>query len=202
MKNSSLLLIECRQVYESIEHQIEKGALELADERKWIERAFGLAMKTWLDIEEMANNYQFLNRKEEVYFYKTLKPGFTGLIEYFTLLYKSIVFQPDDLIERDVYWIHEWKNCKESISLYMSGCLYYEQQQSNTDMHFLQQSNQQPLLFGLNISRLNFTATSYSHLLGGLIAMKRYEKYIQFKLNGNTEPLKNQSYFERHSVAN
>ena len=201
MKYSSLL-IGISQVYKSIEQQIDKGAMELTDERKWIERAFGLAMKTWLDIEEIASNYKFLNREEEVYFYKTLKPGFTGLIEYFTLLYKSVVFQPDDSMKSDAYWKHELKNCSETISIYESGCLYYEKKQSDTDIYFLQQNNQQPLLFGLNVNRINFTDTSYSYLRGRLIAMKRYKKYIQLKLYENIELLENQLFFETHSSAN
>ena len=48
MKNS-FLLAETRQIYKSIEQQIEKGPME-TDEGKWIERAFALTMKTWLEI--------------------------------------------------------------------------------------------------------------------------------------------------------
>lgn len=199
MKHSSLLT-EISQVYQSIEQQIERGALE-TDEQKWIERSFGLAMKTWLNIEKMAGNYRFLDREEEIYFYKTLKPGFTGLIEYFTLLYKSVVFRPDDSMEIDAYWKQELKNCRESVSIYRSGCKYYEQQQSNTDIHFLQQSNQQPLLFGLNVNRINFNS-SYSYLRGRLIAMEKYEKYIQFKLYESPGSLENQLFFESPSSAN
>lgn len=196
----STLLTACSQVYRSIEQQIEKGTSE-TDEGKWIERAFGLVMKTWLDIEEMANNHRFLNREEEIYFYKNLKPEFIGLIEYFTLLYKSVVFKPDDSMKRNAYWEHELKNCRELVLLYHSGCQYYEQELSNTDIYFLEQNNQHPLLFGLNVNRINFTDTSYSYLRGRLLAMKRYEKYIQFKLHENTgseTPL----FFEHNSSAN
>ncbi|THU41229.1 hypothetical protein FAM09_03700 [Niastella caeni] len=197
MKYSSLLT-ESSQVYKLIEQQIEKGTLE-TDEGKWIERAFGLVMKTWLNIEEMASNNHFLDREEEIYFYKNLKPEFIGLIEYFTLLYKSVVFQPDDSI---AYWKHELKNCRELLFIYHSGCQYYEQELSNTDIYFLEQNNQQPLLFGLNVSRNNFTDISYSYLRGRLIAMKRYEKYIQSKLNETTGSLENDLYLERQSSAN
>jgi hypothetical protein len=194
--------MEISQLYKSIEQQIEKSTLESTDELKWIERSFGMAMKTWVNIEETASNYQFLNRQEEIYFYKTLKPGFTGLLEYFTLLYKSAVFQPEDSTKRSAYWKHELMNCRESISTYTSGCLHYEQQQSETDIHFLQQNNQQPLLFGLNASRLNVTTTSYSHSRSRLIAMKRYEKYIEYKMDESTGSLTNQPFFESQSFFN
>lgn len=197
----SALITESSQVFKLIEQEIEEGALE-TDERKWIEQTFGLAMKTWLEIEEMTSNYGFLNREEEIYFYKNLKPGFTGLIEYFTLLYKSVVFQPDDPMKRAAYWKHELKNCMELVSIYRSACQYYEQQQCNTDIFFLKQNNQQPLLFGLNVSWTNFTDTSYSYLRGRLIAMEKYEKYIQLKLTENTGSLETQLLFESHPSAN
>jgi len=200
MKNSPLLT-ESSQVYKSIERQIEKGILE-TDEGKWIERSFGLAMKSWLEIEEMASNYRFLDREEEIYFYKNLKPDFIGLIEYFTLLYKSMMFQPEDSMKKSAYWKHELKNCRELVFIYNSACQYYEQQQSNTDIYFLKQHNQEPLLFGLNVSRINFSDASYSYLRGRLIAMKRYEKYIQVKLYENTGLMENQLFFERQSSAN
>lgn len=177
MKNSSLLA-ESKLVYQSIEQQIEKGASELADERKWIEWSFGLAMKTWIGIEKMATDHRFSDRDEEIDFYKTLKPGFTGLIEYLTLLYKSVVFQPDDPMEKGAYWKTELKNCWEAMSLYRSGCLYFEQQ-PDRDKYFLRQNNQQPLILGLNVSQFNFTSVSYSYLLGRVDAVKRYKKYLQ-----------------------
>ena len=200
MKYSSLLT-ESSQIYKSIEQQIENGTLE-TDEGKWIEQAFGLAMKTWLNVEEMASNFGFLNREEEIYFYKNLKPEFIGLIEYFTLLYKSVVFQPDESMKTGAYWKHELNNCRELVFIYHSGCQYYEQELSNTDIYFLEQNNQQPLLFGLNVNRIDFTDISYSYLRGRLIAMKRYEKYIQFKLYEGTGSLENQLFFERRSSAN
>jgi|GEM_PF-2356566 len=200
MKNSPLIT-ETRRVYKSIEQQIEKGSME-TDEGKWIERAFGLAMKTWLDIEVMVSNYRFLDQEEEIYFYKNLKPQFIGLIEYFTLLYKSVIFQPDDSMKTAAYWKHELNNCRELVSIYNTNCLFYEQKLSGTNIYYLEQNNQQPLLFGLNVSRINFTDASYSYLRGRLIAMKRYEKYILAKLYENTVLMENQLFFDCQSCAN
>ena len=76
MKYSSLIT-EISQVYKLIVQEIEKNPSE-ADEGKWIERSFGLVVKTWLNIEEMISNYRFVDREEEIYFYKNLKPEFIG----------------------------------------------------------------------------------------------------------------------------
>jgi len=200
MKYSSLLT-EIGQVHKLIVQEVEKSPVE-AEEGKWIERSFGLVMKTWLNIEEMISNYRFVDREEEVYFYKNLKPEFIGLIEYFTLLYKSVVFQPDDCMKMAAYWKHELKSCRELVGIYTSGCQYYEQNLSNLDIYFLEQNNPQPLVFGLNTSRVNFNDTSYSYLRGRLIAMKRYEAFIKEKLCENIDSMESPLFFDRHSSAN
>jgi hypothetical protein len=188
MKNSSLLQ-QCRLAYNKIHQEIQRHESEIPDEKKWIEWGFGATMQAWLNIEKITDGYQFMSQQEEVYFYKSQKPRFTGLIDYFTLLYKSLLFQPEDYTKREAYWRSELNTCIEFISKFKIACQNYEQQQPDTDIYFLQHTNQQPLLFGSNVSILNFNSTSYSCLLGRLIALKKYKKYIKEKIY-NEIPLK------------
>jgi hypothetical protein len=180
MKNS-FLLQQCRLIYKTMQQEIQDCKSQLADEEKWIERGFAITMKAWLSIEKITNDYRFMNQQEEVCFYKTEKPRFTGSIDYFILLYKSVLFQPDDYTNREEYWKSELKNCSELISRFKTTCLNYEQQQPDTAVHFLQHNNQQPLIFGINVTQ--FTSTSYGYLLGRLIAMKKYKKFMQEKIS-------------------
>ena len=150
----------------------------------------------------MVSDHRFWDQEEEIYFYKKLKPQFIGLIEYFTLLYKSVVFQPDDSMKTAQYWKHELENCRELVSIYNTNCRFYEQQLSGTDIYNLEQNNQQSLVFGLNVSRINFTDASYSYLRGRLIAMKRYEKYIQVKLYENMGLWESQLFFDHQPSVN
>ena len=185
MKNSCLLQ-QCRLIYETMLQEIQDCKSQLSDEAKWIERGFGITMQAWLNIEKITNDYLFINQQEEVCFYKTQKPRFTGLIDYFILLYKSVLFQPDDYSKREAYWRSELKNCNELIFRFKKACLNYEQQQPDADIYFLQQNNQQPLIFGINVSHFEFASTSYAYLLGRLIAMKKYKKFMQEKIRNYT----------------
>lgn len=187
MKNSSLLQ-QCRLTYKKIQQEIQSHESQSFDEMKLIEWGFGATMQAWLSIEKITDGYQFMNQQEEICFYKSQKPRFTGLIDYFTLLYKSVLFQPEDYTERESYWRSELNTCLEFISKFKIACLDYKQQQSDTDIYFLQHNNQQPLLFGSNVSIFNFNSASYSCLLGRLIALKKYKKYIQEKIY-NEKPL-------------
>ncbi|THU31523.1 hypothetical protein FAM09_28270 [Niastella caeni] len=181
MKNSSLLQ-QCLLTYKKIQQEIQIHESQLPDEIKWIEWGFGASMQAWLNIEKITAGYRFINQQEEVCFYKSQKTRFTGLIDYFAFLYKSVLFQPEDYMKRGEYWRIELNTCNEVISRVKLACLQYKQQQPDTDIYFLQHNNQQPLLFGSNVSIFNFNNTSYSCLLGRLIALKKYKKYIQEKI--------------------
>jgi hypothetical protein len=181
MKNS-ILLLQSRLMYESTRHKIQISQYQSPDDTKWIEWAFCLSMQTWLSIEKMANDYQFINKQEEVCFYKSHKPRFTGLIDYFTLLYKSILFQPEDDTKWEAYWGNELNTCIEVISKLKTAYLNYRHRQSDTDIYFLKHNNQQPLVFGGSVTVFEFNSTSYTCLLGRLIALKKYKKQIQDKI--------------------
>ena len=181
MKNSSLLQ-QCRLTYKRIQQEIQSHESQSPDEMKWIELGFGASMQAWLNIEKITNGYQFINQQEEVCFYKNQKPRFTGLIDYYTLLYKSVLFQPEDYTKRVEYWNNELNTSIAFISKVKKACLNYKQQQADTDTYFLKHNNQQPLLFGSNASVFDFNSTSFSCLLGRLVALKKYKKYIQEKI--------------------
>lgn len=181
MKNS-FLLQQCRLIFSTLQQEIQSRESQSPDEMKWIEWGFGAMMQAWLNIEKITDGYQFMNQQEEVCFYKIQKPRFTGLIDYFTLLYKSVLFQPEDYTKWEDYWKSELNTCIKDISKFKKACLNYKQQQPDNDIYFLKHNNQQPLLFGNNVSIFHFNSTSYSCLLGRLVALKKYKKYIQEKI--------------------
>jgi hypothetical protein len=178
MSNPSLLK-QCALVYKQMQEQIEDGASHASNETKWIEWAFGISVQTWFNIEKILDSCPFADEKEEIGFYKNLMPQFIGLIDYFTLLYKSVVFQPDDGTMRSEYWLHELRNCRDFISLCKTGCWYYEQHGIGKDFCLREQNSRRTLVFGVNINHRNITTTSYSHLQGRTIALKKYMHYIK-----------------------
>lgn len=181
----SFLLQQCRLIYNTMQQEIQSRESQSSDEMKWIEWGFGVTMHAWLNIEKMTDGYQFMDQQEEVYFYKTLKPRFTAQIDYFTLLYKSVLFQPEDGTMQNAYWRSELDTYLEIISRFKTACQKYEMQQP-ADTHFLQHNNQQPLLCGISVSQFDFNNISYSCLLGRLIALKKYKLFLQEKIYKST----------------
>ena len=176
----------CGRIYKKVLLQLANYETTASDEKKWIEWSFSITTKAWLSIQEKIEGAAFTDQQEEISFYKTLKPKFVGLIDFFTLLYRSVLFQPEDKQEKKEYWKRELATCKNFLSKHKSFCRYYEQGETGMDpVYFVQQNNRQPLIFGINESIWHVT-TSYSHLLARVISNKKYHCYVLQKINNCT----------------
>ena len=97
MTNQLCLQQQCGRLYKKLLRQLTGYETTITDEEKWIEWGFGITTKTWFGIQHEIDDYVFDDQQEEIAFYKVVKPRFIALIDYFTLLYISVLFQPDDL---------------------------------------------------------------------------------------------------------
>jgi hypothetical protein len=182
MTNQLCLQQQCGRLYKKIVQQLAYYEATATDEKKWIEWGFGLTTKAWLSIQEKVEGYEFADRQEEIGFYKTLKPKFVALMDFFTLLYRSVLFQPEDSPGKKEYWERELITCQNFLSKHSAFCRYYEQGSTAMDtIYFLQQNNQQALIFGVNESK-GHIISSYSHLLARIISIKKYQRYIFEKI--------------------
>ena len=171
------------RLYKKMLQQLASYETTIIDEKKWIEWAFRTATRTWLRIQQEANNYVFDDQQEEITFYKVVRPRFIALIDYFTLLYKSVLFQPEDSGGKKDYWKGELDICKNFLSRYQSLCCYYEQGNTTMDhIYFVQENNQQSLFFGVNENN-GRKITSYSYLLARVLSIKKYHRYVLEKIN-------------------
>ena len=190
MTNQLCLQLQWRRLYKKTLHQLAGYETTATDEKKWIEWGFGITTKNWLDIQLEVDSYLFEDQQEEIDFYKVLKPKFVGLMDYFTQLYKSVLFQPIDTHGKKDYWKGELASCKNFLSRHRSFCKYYEEGNTAMDhIYFVQANNQQPLIFGINENNWH-VITSYSYLLARVIAVKKYYQYILEKINflTNSQP--------------
>ena len=190
MTNQLCLQQQCGRLYKKLLQQLAGYETTPGDEKKWIEWGFGLTIKIWLNIQEEVAGYAFNDQQEEITFFKVLKPKFIGLMDYFTHLYKSALFQPEDMQEKKDYWNHELVICNNFLSKHVSFCRYYEQGNTSMDhIYFMGENNQHALVFGTG-ETVRHAITSPSYLLARILSIKRYQHYIHEKICGltNTRP--------------
>ncbi len=179
MTNQRCLQQPWSRVYKQVLQQLSNYEATQLDEKKWIEWGFGITLKAWFNIQQETDNYVFDDPQEEIAFFKVVQPRFIALIDYFTLLYKSALFQPEDPVATLDYWQHELDTCKHFLLKHHTFCRYYEQGNTTLDaVYFVQKTNQQSLVFGVNGRKI----TSYSYLLARVLSVKKYQRYVLKKL--------------------
>ncbi len=113
----------------------------------------------------MTENHRFDDHHEEILFYKTIKPQFAAQIKYFTLLYASEVFAPEDIEKKTGYWHNEQKKCLEFFERHEAFYQYYKNGMTNQDAHYF------------------IPSSSYIDILASFIAREKYLGYLQSKIN-------------------
>lgn len=93
------------------------------------EACFKCCLDHWSALKKMVLRDLFEDEREEILFFKYVKPKFTGQLEYFTQIYQFQLFCPvDDAAQLKTFIKHEqWKidqfkiNQKAFIKYYVSG---------------------------------------------------------------------------------
>lgn len=183
MTNQICFHKECGRLYKKILQQLAGYETTSTDEKTLIEWGFRIFTRAWFSILKELDSYQFAGQQEEIIFYKTLKPKFTGHIDYFTLLYKSFLFQQGHEPGEIEYWKNELADCTGFLLKHSAFCRYYKEGDTGMDhIYFVQKNNQEPLIFGINENKCS-VVTSYSNLLSRVISITKYRHYLQKKIH-------------------
>jgi hypothetical protein len=155
---------ECLQLYQEMLNETGIKDPRQSYFPKWVEHHFRVCVVANMRLQKMIENYSFADEQEERWFFKTLKPQFSGLVEYFTLVYTAELFIPEDPARRMEYWNRElgktWKFLMKHEEFYLA----YKRgltQETPDDKR---------------------TSGSYGNLAAMIIAREKYMEYIQGKL--------------------
>ena len=154
----------CQEIYDAMLADIVSRKEQCHSHHQWIEDCFQLCFFACSRVQEISEKHRFSDQHEEIWFYKTIKPQFAAQIKYFTLLYASEMFVPEEMEKRTVYWINEQKKSLEYFEKHEDFYQYYKKGMTNQDARF-------------------FTATSpHVDILASFIARERYLGYLQTRL--------------------
>lgn len=154
----------CQEIYEGLLAEIVSRKESSHSHRQWIEDCFQLCFFACSRLQEISDKHRFEDQHEEIWFYKTIKPQFTAQIKYFTLLYASEVFAPEEMERKVDYWINEQKKSLEFFEKHETFYQYYKEGMTNQDPHYFSSSS------------------SHVDILASFIARERYLGYLQTKL--------------------
>jgi hypothetical protein len=102
-------------------------------EMEMIEVCFKSSLDQWGKVCKLAKRDGFRDVRDEIYFFKEVKPSFTAFIEYYTFRYHAILFAPvGDLHELKRFW--RWEERKMH-RFYEENREFYQYMQEG-DTHF------------------------------------------------------------------
>ena len=154
-------------------------------EKEQIECAFRTCEMTWKKLQSLLHDHRFGSEMEEAWFFKNVKPRFTGLLEYYALVYKAALFIPDD-DGQDIYkfWQNELHLAKKFFSEHESFYQYYKTGMTEMDNIYFVRANGDPFAFpsSRTYSTDPAATTTHDHLIASIIARERYIAYVEQRM--------------------
>ena len=156
-------------------------------EMEVIEACFKLSLDYWGMVGNLVRSDGFRDQKDEIRFFKEIKPAFAAFIEYYSYRYHALLFAPEDDIAATMrFWRWEERKMQRFYENNQEFCRYIQERATYKDAeYFLRSSPSHELkdLPGELIPDLDRGLISPKDPL--VTMMKAYElygKYIETKL--------------------
>ncbi|MDF2192268.1 RteC domain-containing protein [Paraflavitalea sp. CAU 1676] len=180
---------QCQRLYDAMLSEMEQCRQQHTSEKEQIECAFRTCEMNWKKLQTLLHTYRFQSEAEEAWFFKTIKPKFTGLIEYYALVYKAALFLPDD-DARDInrFWQNELQLARRFFAEHETFYKYYKAGLTEMDTIYFVRANNDPTLVpaAKAYDIAPEATTSHDHLVASIIARERYMEYVQRQLQRMT----------------
>jgi hypothetical protein len=168
-------------------HSLKMKGLPSKEE---VEACFHIGVSYRDKLELAADGYIFSSIKDEIDFFKRVKPLFIGEIEFYRLVYCSELFRPIDLAEEELrdFWLKEGSRlrtfCKENLGFYR----YYRSDHTYLDEQlFLRKNCNGEFLPETKLYKKSCKDSSTpDHLVGNLLALERYSRYAQEQIKNSS----------------
>jgi RteC protein len=161
-------------LYESMQREIETCRKSGSDRKAEIECCFNIGLKYWSEIQMGIENIQFDSKRDEIDYYKIVKPLFKSQIEYYNLVYQSQLLKPLNKSELKEFWLKEHERLDKFIQSNRSFYEYYKSGATHLDEAYF-------LSVGYTDSQGN--PIYHDNLIALNLALERYITYIQQELS-------------------
>lgn len=148
-----------------------------------VECCFIAANRHWNFIKQKLAHHHFKKEDHEIDFFKNTKPRFTSEIEYYCLLYHSLLFEPHDLVHAFDFWSREYERLQkfEEVNSEFLSC-YKRQHCAAAPFYFLRKYCLVRNAMEAKIYDDASSATNGDHLVATFMALKRYHVYVEEKM--------------------
>jgi hypothetical protein len=136
-----------RNQYAQLIEGIEACEKNNTDFRKHIECCFHICESIHQLINKETEKMEFSSPQEEITFFKTIKPKFTSLVEFYSIMYRAEIFAPENKIEKEEYWLSEKKRAQQFLSENAEFANYIKKGETFADENYFLRSSKDCLLY-------------------------------------------------------
>lgn len=91
------------ELYDRLLSEIGQCEQESADPSSYIECCFHRCERACMEIDNVISSTDFQSSAEEIEFFRNVKPRFTGLTEFYSILYRTELFAPESEKDRQEF---------------------------------------------------------------------------------------------------
>lgn len=173
-----------QEIYRSMVRSLNDLDLETLPEHESAAKAFMICLQHWSRLQSGMVVQGGLAVTEEVYFFKCVKPLFTGRIEYFTKVYQGLAFLPADPIQWREYWLKEADRLRQFRNQYEDFVAYYRSGATHLDKEYFSRSPlaEIPVAWRTPFDAHGYFSSTHDSLVAQQWAHERYHEYVAAKL--------------------
>jgi hypothetical protein len=175
------MIFSCNQLYHSLQRNLWFRSIGTPSGLDEVEQYFKCCFPYWMEVYKLMAAHPFCSVQEEVCFFRRVKPLFTSELEYAQLLCNALLFLPEDG-DRRAYWEREGKRLASFINEHASFWHYYRSGTYRDDAAFFTRADPALCSVPARIYPDEGLVSLYDPLVGRLLALQRYNAYVQGKL--------------------
>ncbi len=184
------MIEQYRQLYQKMLVEMEECGQRYATEKEQIECCFQTCERNWNALLKLLDHRQFRTLDEEIWFFKTVKPAFTGMLEYFALVYKAALFHPEtgsDVHEIRIFWQKEMRHAEKFLEENEQFYQYYKTGSTEMDeVYFVRAVKKDPPIHrhseAIHATNPFKASSSHDGLFAAIQARDKYLGYVKRKI--------------------
>ena len=161
------------EIFRDLHDQLLKGIDDCektqTEFRKHIECCFHICESMNFMVDKRLKETTFPNDDEEILFYKSFKPKFTSLVEFYSIVYRAELFEPETTVEKASFWQYELERANQFLDDNQTFNEYIKSGSTLKDKTFFLSSSQ--------------NSVNYQHLLAQIKAREIYIEFIKRKFS-------------------
>ena len=176
------MIFSCNHLYRSLQRDLSFRSLSLPSQLEEVERYFKCCFHYWMEVYQLMAGYRFCSPAEEVCFFSKVKPLFTCELEYAQLLCNAMLFLPEEG-ERAVYWQREGARLGGFVREHTAFCRHYRRGMALYEAPYFTRVDALSASLPARPYPDEGLVSLYDPLVGRLLALRRYNAYVQGQLS-------------------